>query len=141
MGNELSPARSFLRELLRIGVYKRTQGRIARQVTCATVWVACLLGGWRLWSHLGVSAGYRHVLAGALILAGLWIGYRLVNLPQFADFLIAVEAEMNKVSWPSGAELVRSSMVVIFVIFLLAIVLFGYDLLWQAVFSALGVRP
>jgi len=41
------------------------------------------------------------------------------------DFLIAVEAEMNKVSWPSRAELVRSAAVVIFVIFLLATVLFG----------------
>ena len=37
---------------------------------------------------------------------------------QFADFLIAVEAEMTKVSWPSRGELVRSSIVVILVIFL-----------------------
>ena len=32
-----------------------------------------------------------------------------MNMPRFADFLIAVEAEMNKVSWPSKAELIRSS--------------------------------
>ena len=41
-------------------------------------------------------------------LVGVWLGYRLVNIPRFADFLIAVEAEMNKVSWPSRGELIRS---------------------------------
>ena len=34
-------------------------------------------------------------------------------MPAFADFLIAVEAEMNKVSWPTRTELFRGSMVVI----------------------------
>ena len=58
---------------------------------------------------------------------------------KFADFLIAVEAEMNKVSWPAWSELVRSSIVVIFVIFFLAMVLFGYDMLWQFVFKTIGV--
>ena len=33
----------------------------------------------------------------------------VVNLPVFADFLIAVEAEMNKVSWPTRGELFRGS--------------------------------
>ncbi len=79
--------------------------------------------------------------AGGLLLVGIWFGYRLVNIPQFADFLIAVEAEMNKVSWPSRAELVRSSVVVIFVIFLLASVLFAYDLIWRSLFVLIGVRP
>ena len=39
---------------------------------------------------------------------GLWVAFRLVNMPAFADFLIAVEAEMNKVSWPTRGELFRS---------------------------------
>ncbi len=50
-------------------------------------------------------------------------------MPTFADFLISVEGEMNKVSWPSRAELFRASLVVILVIFFLAAVLFCYDLL------------
>jgi preprotein translocase subunit SecE len=70
-----------------------------------------------------------------LLIAGLWFGFRIVNLPQFADFLIAVEAEMNKVSWPSRAELIRSSIVVICVIVILAAVLFGFDLTWKAFFT------
>ncbi|MEC8240045.1 MAG: preprotein translocase subunit SecE, partial [Planctomycetota bacterium] len=59
---------------------------------------------------------------------------RLVQLPRFADFLIAVEAEMNKVSWPAQGELVKASIVVIFVIFFLAGVLFSFDLIWNSLF-------
>ena len=54
-----------------------------------------------------------------------------VQLPSFADFLISVEAEMNKVSWPTWTELFRSSMVVILMIFILAGILFFYDVAWS----------
>ena len=54
------------------------------------------------------------------------MSYRVVNVPGFADFLIAVEAEMNKVSWPTRTELFRASMVVLILIFALAVVLFVY---------------
>ena len=74
--------------------------------------------------------------------AGRWSAFGPATgwstIPRFADFLIAVEAEMNKVSWPSRGELVRSSMVVIFVIFALAIILFGYDMLWTFLFRVVG---
>ena len=42
----------------------------------------------------------------------------------------AVEAEMAKVSWPTGDEVFRSSVVIIFLIFALAAILAGYDLFW-----------
>jgi preprotein translocase subunit SecE len=74
-----------------------------------------------------------------LALAGIWVAFRLVNLPSFADFLIAVEAEMNKVSWPTRAELVRSSIVVILLILFLAVVLFGYDVFWRQLLALIGV--
>ena len=70
---------------------------------------------------------------------GCWFGYRLVNWPKFADFLISVEAELNKVSWPTQKELVRASMVVIFTILFLSAILFGYDAVWRFLFTQLGV--
>ncbi len=108
---------------------------------CRRVGDRVALGAWRAFLAISDSSLKYYVIVVALLAAGVWIGYRIVNMPQFADFLIAVEAEMNKVSWPSRAELVRSSVVVILVIFLLAIVLFGFDLLWQFLFSLIGVRP
>lgn len=132
---------SLVQELFQAGVYKRSQGRIARQVTCAAIWVAFVLGGWRVWLTIGGGSGVRYIVAGLTVAVGVWLGYRIVNIPAFADFLIAVEAEMNKVSWPSRGELIRSSVVVIFVIFLLALVLFAYDLIWRSMFVFIGVRP
>ena len=77
----------------------------------------------------------------SIFLLGVFISYRIVNLPRFADFLISVEAEMNKVSWPSQGELFRSSIVVIVVIFFLALTLFLYDVTWSSLFKAFGISP
>ena len=66
-----------------------------------------------------------------LLLLGWWVSYRAVNLPSFADFLIAVEAEMNKVSWPGRGELFRASVVVLVVIVVIVVALYGIDLFWK----------
>jgi preprotein translocase subunit SecE len=130
----------LFRELFQFGIYKRSQGRIARQITFATLVFGFLLGAWRL-SVFEINAGrpMQLVVPTVLALAGAWLAFRLVNIPNFADFLIAVEAEMNKVSWPTRGELVRSSLVVIFCIFFLAAVLFGYDLFWRSLLHVLRV--
>jgi preprotein translocase subunit SecE len=140
-------ANPFFRELFQWNVYKKNQGRITRQVTFAAIAIVVALGGWRLSTYtfnLVAREGFlREFVHGGvpmlLVLAGWWIAFRLVNMPNFADFLIAVEAEMNKVTWPSRTELIRSSLVVIFTILLLAGVLYAYDLFWNALLMAIGV--
>ena len=72
---------------------------------------------------------------------GLWLGYRLVNYAPFADFLIAVEAEMSKVSWPTQQQLTRASAVVIILILGLTVIVFVYDLLLRYVLWWLGIVP
>jgi preprotein translocase subunit SecE len=130
-------------ELFHAGVYKPNQGRIVRQLTCLAVWVVVALGCWALYSTLrGTFESGSYLISGIpalLVMAGAWFGFRLVNWPRFADFLIAVEAEMNKVTWPSKEELIRAAIVVIFTIFFLGIALFLFDIIWQQVFSFLGV--
>jgi len=133
------PVTSMVGEIFHIGLYKPTQGKIARQITCATVWAVIVLASFKLYQTLYDWALWQYIAPFALVVIGMWAGYRMVNYAKFADFLIAVEAEMNKVSWPAWSELVRSSIVVIFVIFFLAMVLFGYDMLWQFVFKTIGV--
>jgi preprotein translocase subunit SecE len=104
---------------------------MVRQFTCLAIWVATVLAAWQTHPTLTVdwqvSSPVAYGVAGFVLVAGLWFGFRIVNLPSFADFLIAVEAEMNKVSWPSRTELIRASMVVIVLMFGLTIVLFTYD--------------
>lgn len=60
----------------------------------------------------------------------LWFSWRLINWPAFADFLIATEAEMNKVSWASRRRLIQDTIVVLVAVALLALFLFVADLAW-----------
>ncbi|QDT12006.1 preprotein translocase subunit SecE [Planctomycetes bacterium K23_9] len=145
MSRDIAQANStpLTAELFQASVYKPNQGRIVRQITALAIWIVVALGCWRLYSSLGgwlESGSYLIPGIPAVLLAvGAWVGFRLVNWPRFADFLIAVEAEMNKVTWPSKDELIRASIVVIFTIFFLAISLFFFDVVWQSFFNFIGV--
>ena len=142
---------AFFQELFQTGIYKRNQGRIARQVTFFVVVLVVAAGVFRtsqilpgqLGGILPGQQGYAvaYGIACVLLFIGLWAAYRLVNVPVFADFLIAVEAEMNKVSWPTRAELYRGAIVVLVTIFALAAVLFFFDFVWNLIFKELGVLP
>ncbi len=70
-----------------------------------------------------------------LLALSLWLAWRIVNMPTFADFLIATEAELNKVSWTTQKRLVQDTIVVLTTVFLMAIFLFGMDWLWKEVLS------
>ena len=130
---------AFFQELFHVGIYKRTQGRVARQVTFATVAIIIAYGLWQLSEALVNQEYWIRALPGVLLVAGWWVTYRLVNVPNFADFLIAVEAEMNKVSWPTRQELFRGSAVVLITIILLAAVLFLFDMFWNKLFTQMGI--
>jgi preprotein translocase SecE subunit len=69
----------------------------------------------------------------------LWFAYRVVNFPSFADFLIATEAELNKVSWTSRKRLVQDTIVVLTTVVLMTIFLFVVDILWGLLLSRVGV--
>ena len=136
---------AIVQELFRFGLYKRNQGQIARKATFFAFAVIVLLGVWSLGKYMGgivsnVSPNdadwptwkqnlVHYGLPLILAVAGLWASFRIVQMPTFADFLISVEGEMNKVSWPSRGELFRASLVVILVIFFLAFLLYAYDLM------------
>jgi preprotein translocase subunit SecE len=123
---------AFVQELFRFGLYKRSQGRIARQVTFASLAVIFALGAWCLSDYYSNRGPVPQFVIPMLVLVvGLWASFRVVQLPSFADFLISVEAEMNKVSWPTRSELFRSSIVVMLMIFILAFVLLLFDLMWK----------
>ncbi len=73
------------------------------------------------------------LLLGVLL---LWFAWRLVNVPTFADFLIATEAEMNKVSWTTRKRLVQDTIVVLVTVVLFSLFLFLLDLMWIQVLRA-----
>ncbi|MEO8271663.1 MAG: preprotein translocase subunit SecE [Aureliella sp.] len=138
-------SRPLMQELFASGLYKRNQGKMVRQITALAMFLVAVVSAWRAHAlFIAPTVGDGNRVIGyliALILGGVgcWIGYRLVNWPKFADFLISVEAELNKVSWPTQRELVRASIVVIFTILFLSAILFGYDALWKFLFAMMGI--
>lgn len=132
----------FWDNMLQTGLYKRNQGRLTRQLTAVGFGLIILLGTWTLakgplggytdrpWIHVGIPL--------VLALLGGWAIYRAVNFPRFSDFLISVEAEMDKVTWASKQDLYRSTIVVIGTMFFLGFTLFVYDLWWQWFFRMIG---
>jgi preprotein translocase SecE subunit len=69
----------------------------------------------------------------------LWFAWRLVNVPAFADFLIATEAELNKVSWTTRKRLIQDTIVVLTTVILMAVALFLADVLWSRLLTGIGV--
>jgi len=77
----------------------------------------------------------RFTLPILLTVFSLWFAYRLVNFPPFADFLIATEAELNKVSWTTRKRLVQDTIVVLVTMLLLTVFLFTVDVFWGRLLS------
>ena len=134
---------SWFAEFFQTNLYKKTQGKVARQITFFALAIMFVIAAWRITEEPWIAVlfiGAEYAIGGVILVCGLWYCFRLVNLSRFADFLIAVEAEMNKVSWPTKQELVRSSIVVIFIIFFMAALLYGFDIIWEQLFRLLKVK-
>jgi preprotein translocase subunit SecE len=130
------------RELFSLEFYKRNQGRLMRSLTVAGISLFLLWGLKSLSDQLVALNKPPAVAYGvpvALLLISGWMLFRLYNWPRFADFLIATEAEMTKVSWSSKEELKRATLVVLVTLFLLAGFLFSVDLLWSTFLEQIGV--
>lgn len=68
-----------------------------------------------------------HVVA-AFFLVGSMVGvYILVNRPRVAGFLVEVEGELRKVSWPTRREVLGSTLVVLILMAVLAAYIFLVD--------------
>lgn len=130
----------LLDELVSASLYKRNQGRLARQLTGAALAVIVVTGAYIL--SRGPLSGYKQLvrvgIPSLLVAVAGWLIFRLINYPRFAEFLISVEGEMAKVSWPSRQELTRATTVVIGSMVFLTVVLYLFDSFWAWLLVRLG---
>lgn len=87
------------------------------------------------YSSITLLPAMQYTVPLLILAASLWLAWRLVNMPTFADFLIATEAELNKVSWTTQKRLVQDTVVVLVTVFLMAVFLFGMDWAWKEILS------
>ena len=128
-------------ELASVSLYKRNQGRLTRQLTAAALGLIVVVGAYILSRGplFSYSPPVRVGIPLALALIAGWLVFRVLNWPRFAEFLISVEGEMAKVSWPSRQELVRATSVVIGSMAFLTAVLYLFDSFWAWLLVRLGV--
>jgi preprotein translocase subunit SecE len=131
---------SILPELFRFGLYKPNQGKLVRQATFIGIVLVVLFGCYSL--SVGLLGGYdQEIRVGvpvAVLVVLAWVAFRVVNVPRFADFLIAVESELEKVVWPGRRQVMQSTIVVLVTMFFLGAFLFGVDFVWRWFFSLIN---
>jgi preprotein translocase subunit SecE len=132
---------SFATNLARVNLYKPLQGRQARLWTAIGLGTTILMGLREVYLSLqGTSTALTAWGVPALIGAVLyWVMFRMLQYPPFVEFLIATEAEMNKVSWTSRDDLKRATTVVLVTVALMAVFLFGVDWVWSNLLKLIGV--
>jgi preprotein translocase SecE subunit len=141
--------------------YKRSLGVRARRLTILGI---LLIGGsgiytlafqgtlpenWTLampfesLKQITVLPDAQYTIPILLCLVTLWFAWRVVNIPSFAEFLIATEAEMNKVSWTPKKRLAQDTVVVLTTLLIMTLFLLVVDVFWGWLLSrsTIGVLP
>jgi len=76
---------------------------------------------------LGTSLSSSFLISAVVFLGATFLAYRWVESPKIADLLIETEHELRKVTWPTGKEVMNSSIVVVVCVALLMAFLAGAD--------------
>lgn len=130
-----------------IEIYKRNQGKYTRIGTLVAGMLIGAIGAVQLGEKISVAdfvpnnaaAIVKYGVPTVIILGLAVLMSWLVNRPSSADFLIATEGEMKKVSWSSRKEVVGSTKVVIITAMVLSLILLGVDLIFIWFFGQIGV--
>ena len=125
-------------------IYKSGQGYWTRTLTAIGAGTLVLTGALWLWAQMDRIDSddriYYQSATAVLVIAffGILL-FWLLNRPNVADFMIATEAEMKKVNWPSKKQVIELTWVVICGTILMAALLFAVDLGFGALFLEIGV--
>lgn len=117
-------------------IYKRGQGYWTRLGTGLVLFAITAVGSYILHGKLIV---YGNLLLETLVPVGVCVVFGLlvfwlVNKPSVADFMIAAEGEVKKVSWSSRREIFVSTVIVICVVAIMSSLLYVADVLLTVLF-------
>src|SRR4030042_2318939 len=112
-------------------IYKPGQAKYTRLGSAFGFGIVVVLGCLLLYHKLeGADLG---LWVSTMVPVGIFAGFAILifllsNKPSVADFLIAAEGEIKKVSWSSRKEIAVSTFIVIVVVVILAALLGAADL-------------
>ncbi len=127
-------------------VYKEDQGRLARMAAFWSLTLFVLFGCTFLYDVLiqydsmstpigdkqipivSVDLNWAFLISFSVFAVGVVLLLRWQQRPKVADLLIDTEAELRKVTWPTGPEVMNSSMVVVVCVLLIGAFLALADL-------------
>ena len=126
-------------------IYKRSQGKYTRLCSAFGFGIIVGFGCYQLYNTLqAVSWGFEDeniplwintMVPAVLFVVLCFLIFWLVNKPSVADFLIAGEGEMKKVSWSSRKEIAVSTFIVVVVVVALALFLGFVDMSFRLFFN------
>jgi len=135
-----------VKEKMALQIYKKGHGFYTRSGTALGTGILTALGCWSLYQKLEGITGMKTEVR-MLVQAGIplvlflvlgWVIYKILNKHQVADFMIATEGEMKKVSWSTRKEIITSTKVVILTVIFMAMMLFIVDFSFRFAFEKMG---
>jgi preprotein translocase SecE subunit len=75
----------------------------------------------------GVDLTWAFLTGLILFSVGILVIWRWLQRPKVADLLIETEAELKKITWPKGQEVINSALIVIVSVVLIGVFLAGAD--------------
>ncbi len=126
-----------------LNIYKSGQGywtRTLSAIGAATLILTATAWLWEQFSVISTHTKYwQSGMAVGIIVFFSVLLYWLFNKPRVGDFMIATEAEMKKVNWPSRREIIGSTWVVIAGTVMLASMLFMVNMVFGAIFQMINI--
>jgi preprotein translocase subunit SecE len=124
-------------------LYKSGQGYWTRVLSAVGAATIILAGVAWLWGQMlriqeNTILWQSGMAATVIIIGGVFLWW-LLNKPKVADFMIATEAEMKKVNWPSKREIFLATCVVIGGTIIIGILLFLIDIVFGWFFLRIGI--
>ena len=119
-------------------IYKPGQGKNTRLGSAFVLALIVGLGCWQLYEQLqarNINMWIETLVPVVLFAILAVLIFILSNKPKVADFMIAAEGEMKKVSWSSRQEIAVSTLIVIIVVICMAVLLGTTDLGFQTFFG------
>ena len=126
-------------------IYKPGQGYWTRLLTAIGVATIVLASVRFLWRELSSIASddirlytQAGVCVGLILISGVVL-WKVLNKSNAVDFMIATDAEMRKVNWPSRREIILSTVVVICGTFFLTLILWVINIVFGFLFIKINI--